>query len=231
MGARWGAFPELGQASCDPCPTALACQIALTVVISARPVRAERLKKLLERERMAIIAISGLHGTGKTTAARALVRKFKLRYVCAGSVFRQLAKERGMTLDEFSRYAERNPGIDRIIDFRTAEAAREDGVLIDARLAGWMAKQANLKILLTAPLEERVRRIARREGRGYKEVLRETMGRERSEAKRFKRFYNIDVNDRSVFDLVLNTKRWSARETARILELAVGPILKQRTFE
>ena len=104
-------------------------------------------------------------------------------------------------------------------------------MLIDARLAGWMAKQANLRILLTAPLEERVRRIARREGRRYKEVLRETMGRELSEAKRFKRFYNIDVNDRSVFDLVLNTKRWSARETARILELAVGPILKQRTFE
>lgn len=231
VGARWGAFPELGRARCGPCPTAPACRIALTVVISARPARAKRLKKLLERERMAVIAISGLHGTGKTTAARALVRKFKLRYVCAGSVFRQLARERGMTLDEFSRYAERHPGIDRMIDRRTAEAAREDGVLIDARLAGWMVKQANLKIILTAPLEERVRRIARREGRRYKEVLRETMGRERSEAKRFKRFYNIDVNDRSVFDLVLNTKRWSAQETARILELAVGPILKQRTFE
>ena len=178
---------------------------------------------------MVIVAISGLHGAGKTTAARALVRNFKLRYVCAGSVFRQLARERGMKLDEFSRYAEGRPEIDRMIDRRTAEAAREDGVLIDARLAGWMAKQANLKVLFTAPLDERVRRIARRERRKYRDVLNETRKRERSEARRFKRFYGIDVNDHSVFDLVLNTKRLSPRETARMLELAVELVTKRRS--
>ncbi len=175
---------------------------------------------------MVVIAISGLHGAGKTTAARALVRKFDLKYISAGTVFRQMAEERGMTLDEFSRYAERHPEIDRQVDRRTANAAKEGDVLIDARLAGWMAKGADVKILLTAPLELRVKRIARRERRRYEDVLAETERRERSEAKRFKRSYGIDVNDHSVFDLVLNTERWSAREMARILELAVSFVLK-----
>ena len=229
MGARWEAFPELGLANCGLSPAAPACRIAPMVVISARPARVRRSKNLLERERMVVVAISGLHGAGKTTAARALARKFKLRYVCAGTVFRQLAKERGMTLDEFSRYAERRPSIDRKIDQQTAAAAKGKNVLIDARLAGWMAKQANLKVLLTAPLEERVRRIASREGRKYKDVLNETRKRERSEARRFKQFYSIDVNDHSPFDIVLNTERFTAEEMVRILELAVEQFIRKRS--
>jgi len=177
---------------------------------------------------MVVIAISGLHGAGKTTAARALVRKFGLMYISAGTVFRQMAEERGMTLDEFSLYAERHPEIDRQVDRRTANAAKEGDVLIDARLAGWMAKGADVKILLTAPLELRVKRIARRERRRYEDVLTETKRRERSEAKRFKRFYDIDVNDHSMFDLVLNTERWSAKEMTHLLELAVELIIRRR---
>jgi cytidylate kinase len=180
---------------------------------------------------MVVIAVSGLHGAGKTTAARALVKKFGLKYISAGTVFRQVAKEKGMTLDEFSRYAERHPGIDRQIDRRTADAAKKDNVLIDARLAGWMAKSADVKILLTAPLKLRVRRIASRERRKYKDVLAETEKRERSEARRFKQFYGIDVNDHSVFDLVVNTEHWSAREMVRMLKLAVSFILKQKTLK
>jgi len=178
---------------------------------------------------MVVIAISGLHGAGKTTAARALVRKFGLKYISAGTVFRQMAKERGMTLDEFSRYAENHPKIDRRVDRRTANAARRSNVLIDARLAGWMAKGADVKILLTAPLELRVKRIAHRERRKYEDVLAETKRRERSEAKRFKRFYRIDVNDHSMFDIVLNTERWSAKEMTRVLELAVELIIRRRS--
>lgn len=169
---------------------------------------------------MVVIALSGLHGAGKTTAARALVREFGLRYVSAGTLFRQLARERGMGLEEFSRYAERHPKIDREIDRRMAAEARRGNVLIDARLAGWMAKGADVKILLTAPLETRVRRIAKRERRRYEDVLRETVRREGSEARRFKRFYGVDVNDHSIFDLVLNTERLSLRQMARVLRLA-----------
>ncbi|MEM3723203.1 MAG: AAA family ATPase, partial [Candidatus Hadarchaeales archaeon] len=169
----------------------------------------------------------GLHGAGKTTAAKHLAKKFGLEYVCAGDVFRQMAKERGLTLEEFSKVAERDPRIDLMIDKRTARMARRGNVLIDGRLAGWMAKKADLRILLTAPLEVRVKRIVGRERRRYKEVLRETRARERSEAKRFRKFYHIDVNDYSKFDLVVNTANLSAEEVAKILEAAVASIMRR----
>ncbi len=177
---------------------------------------------------MVVIAISGLHGAGKSTAARALVKKFGLKYVSAGAVFRQMARDNGMSLDKFSRYVEHRPNIDRQIDHRTAEFAKKDNVLIDARLAGWMAKGADVKILLYAPLNVRVRRIIKREGRKYRDVLKETAVRERSEAKRFKRFYDIDVNDWSVFDIVLNTEHFGPKEMVRVLELAVRAVTKQK---
>ena len=178
---------------------------------------------------MVAVAISGLHGAGKSTISKALVKKFKnLRYVCAGEIFRQLLKERGMTLNDGQRYAELHPAVDRMIDRRIADAARSDKMLLDARLAGWFAKKADIKIFLTASTKVRVMRIAQRENRRYRDVYNETLRRERSEANRFKKLYNIDINDCSFFDIVLNTERLSVPETTKILIAAVDTIMKRR---
>jgi cytidylate kinase len=171
-----------------------------------------------------VVAVSGPHGAGKTTVARFLAKKLGLRYLSAGDVFRRMAAERGVSLEEFSRYAEKNVKIDEGIDRRTVEEARRGNVLVDARLAGWLLNDADLKILLTAPLEVRVRRIAEREGRPYEEVLRETVKRERSEEKRFKKLYGIDLSDFSPFDIVLNTERISIEEMKKI-SLAVARVM------
>ncbi|MEM3453373.1 MAG: AAA family ATPase [Candidatus Hadarchaeum sp.] len=178
---------------------------------------------------MVAVAISGLHGAGKSTTAKALAKRFRsLRYLCAGDIFRELIKEKGMTLKEGQRYAERHPSIDQMIDRKIADAARGGKVLIDARLAGWMAKKADLKIFLTAPIKVRVKRIAQREGRRYRDVYDETVKREKSEAKRFKKLYNIDINDYSIFDIVVNTERLSIAETTKILAAAIEAVMKRR---
>ena len=54
------------------------------------------------------IAVSGLHGAGTTTVAQGLVEAFNLRYISAGMIFRQLAKEKGITLVELSQLAEKH---------------------------------------------------------------------------------------------------------------------------
>jgi cytidylate kinase len=137
-----------------------------------------------------------------------------------------LAREKGMTIEEFTRYVEKNPEIDFEIDKETVHAAKEGNVIIDARLSGWKARDyADLKILLTAPLETRVKRLAERDNKTYREALEETLMREKSEEERFKKIYNIDVNDYSIFDVIINTELWTLDSVVKILKTIVEEYL------
>ncbi len=173
-----------------------------------------------------VVTISGLHGVGKSSCAKLLAKNFNLRYLSSGEIFRRLAKEKGMLLEEFSRYVEENPEIDREIDEQTIQAAKEGNVVIDARLSAWKAREfADIKILLTAPLEVRVKRLSERDNKTYKESLEETLHREKSEKERFKRIYNIDIDDYSIFDIIINTELWLLNSVVKILNTVVEEYL------
>ncbi len=81
--------------------------------------------------------------------------------------------------------------------------------------------QADIKIFVTAPLEVRVNRIAQRDKNSYEDALRETTKRENSERMRYKNIYNIDIQDLSIFDIILNTDKWSIDSTINILTMAI----------
>lgn len=168
-----------------------------------------------------IVTISGLIGSGKTTLATALAKKFKLRHVSAGIIFRKMAKERRMTLAEFSKFAEGSEEIDREVDARQVQLAQRGGAVVDGRLSGWLVKNADIKIWLKASLEERAKRVAKRENKSLEAALRETKEREASEARRYKEIYGIDLSDLSIYDAILNTDIFNAEEVAKIIEAIV----------
>ena len=140
------------------------------------------------------ITLSGFHGTGKSTYARIIAKNFNLRHVSAGGLFRQIAKEKGLSISELSQLSSQTHDIDQLIDERTKEEALQRNVILDGLLAGWMAGDvADLKISLTAPDNMRFRRIARRERISYSEARHATLYRERLERRRFKRVYGINI--------------------------------------
>ena len=165
-----------------------------------------------------VVTISGLHGTGKTTYARMLAKDFGLRHISAGELFRRIAGERGISIAEFSRIASRNQEIDKIIDEQTKKGAEAGSVIIDGLLASWIAGDlANIKVHLVAPEKIRISRIARRDGIPYKEAKKITLLRERIERERFKRVYNIDIDDKSIYDLALNTGLLSLEANVEVI--------------
>ncbi len=168
-----------------------------------------------------VITVSGYHGSGRSTHATRLAETFGLRYVSSGTIFRQLARERGMGLEAMSRLTEADSEIDRKIDERAKEESKKLGVVIDATLAGWMAEDPDIRIFLLTSFEERIRRIANREGITYEEAKQETVARENSEMERFRTYYNVILEDLSIYDVVLNTELFEEDATARILKSVV----------
>jgi cytidylate kinase len=49
------------------------------------------------------------------------------------------------------------------------------------------------------------------------DACRETRLREESEARRYKKYYNIDINDLNVYDLVVDTGRFNEAGTLAIV--------------
>src|SRR5215831_14709468 len=122
-----------------------------------------------------IINLAGDHGAGKSTYAAHLATQMGLRHVSAGILFRKLAEEKGLSLEQLGQMALKDPSIDRMIDERTMSEAEKGNVVVDGQLAGWVLKEkADLRIFLMAPDEVRVERIANRDGVSLAEARRQT---------------------------------------------------------
>jgi len=168
-----------------------------------------------------IITVSGQPGSGKTSVATEIAEKYGFAIISAGEQFRKLAAERGMTLEEFGRQAEADRSIDLAIDQRQKElAAKHANALVEGRLAGWTI-DADLKIWLKTPLRVRAERIAKREDVPVHRAYDETEAREKCELLRYRSFYDIDLTDLTVYDLVIDTTKWDAGGVSNIIFRAI----------
>ena len=180
------------------------------------------------------ITVSGPPGCGATTLTEGLADALNCGYVIGGDIFRDLAEERDLSLQQLIAKAEEDDTIDRALDQRLRRIAEQWGAankafILESRLAGWLAgNRADLRIWLDAPEEIRIERLsdyevsyeierpAEREDVSLKHLDdEEEIGpllrvREVSEAGRYESYYGIDVEDQSFYDLSINTARWDA---------------------
>jgi cytidylate kinase len=169
-----------------------------------------------------LITVSGSPGSGVTTLCEGLADALDCGYASGGEVFRRIADDRGMSLRELTAEASSTAEIDRELDRRIQRIAREWGnadkaFVLESRLAGWLAgDDADLRIWLDAPEEVRVERTADRE-----ELAAEMRVREVVDESRYASRYGIDLSDHSIYDLTLNTARWSPEGTLSVVLAAV----------
>jgi cytidylate kinase len=168
------------------------------------------------------ITISGLPGSGTTTVAKLLSKELSMDVISAGEMFRAIAKEKSLQLGQFNKLAEDSDNFDRWIDVKQGEEAmKHDNIIVEGRLSGFFVPKAELKIWLKAPIEIRAQRVAGREKMAYEEALAAMEGREQSEHKRYEQYYGIDLNDLSLYDLVIDSSQWRENTIVRMILEAI----------
>lgn len=162
------------------------------------------------------ITISGSPGSGKSTAGSILAKKIQLHYFSAGEIFRKIAKENELELEELGTLAEKDWDIDRYLDSQMLETMKknEKGVF-EGRLTGYLTYMNDIpavRIYLSCPLEIRVRRVMKRENKDRKTVEREITERQKSERKRYKQIYGFDIEDTSIYHMFIDSSKKTPEE-------------------
>jgi cytidylate kinase len=83
-----------------------------------------------------------------------------------------------------------------------------------------------LKIWIKAQLPTRVKRIQKREKSvSFDEEFKRTTLREKSEALRYINYYNIDIGDLSIYDIVIDSEKWNQYQILDILRVAIDSLV------
>jgi cytidylate kinase len=166
------------------------------------------------------IAISGKSGCGNTTVSRLVSDMLGIRFI--NFTFRNLAEERGMSLEEVLVQAAKDDSWDREVDRRQVALARESGgCVLGSRLAIWMLEEADLKVYLTAAPLTRAKRIVNREGGTLESVAAFTADRDRQDRDRYLRIYAIDNDDYGFADLIIDTDILDPKQIADLIAAKV----------
>jgi CMP/dCMP kinase len=167
-----------------------------------------------------IITIGGNVGAGKTTLAAALSKALDYEELYMGGLMRELAEERGMSLEEFYSKLKAEPDLERSLDERQVKMMRErDNLVVQGRVAWFFAKGSPFQvfnIFLAVDPEIGTRRSAARPenvGREFGELFSANAERTHTELQRYHDLYGIqNFLDERHYDFVFNTTGFTEDE-------------------
>ena len=177
-----------------------------------------------------IITISGTAGSGKSTIAKNIEKVLNAERIYVGGIRREMAREKGWTLEQLNKYADDHPETDVDVDKRAAKQAQKEEakgklVIVEGRTQYHFLPES-LKIYIKVDPDEGARRVwkelqekgtSERNENEYtlKEMKVRVREREEEDARRYMKYYNIDHRDESQYDYILDTTDITAEEATK----------------
>jgi cytidylate kinase len=182
------------------------------------------------------IVISGPPAVGKTTVAKGLAEEFQLKYLSGGDVLKEIAKEHGFNSDsddwwdtedgmKFLSQREENSEFDKKLDKKLIALFGDGGMVITSYTLPWLISDG-IKIWLEGSHESSTKRMKTRDNMSTKDAYEITKKRFDKNKALYKKLYDFDFgDDKSVFDLIINTDNLTAQQVIDVTKETVRKLL------
>ncbi|EIJ65303.1 putative cytidylate kinase [Candidatus Nitrosopumilus salaria BD31] len=185
---------------------------------------------------MKSIVISGPPAVGKTTVAKGLAEEFQLQYLSGGDVLKEMAKEHGFASDgddwwdteegmNFLNQREQNSEFDKKLDEKLILLFNKGGMVITSYTLPWLIKDG-IRIWLEGSHESSSQRMQSRDNMSPNDAYEITKKRFDKNKALYKKLYDFDFgDDKSVFDLIINTDNLTAQQVIDVAKETVRKLL------
>ena len=182
------------------------------------------------------IVISGPPAVGKTTVAKGLAEEFQLQYLSGGDVLKEMASEHGFDSKgddwwdtkegmEFLTQREQNSEFDKKLDEKLSILFNQGGMVITSYTLPWLIKDG-IRIWLEGSHESSTNRMQSRDNMSSEDAYKITKERFDKNKALYKKLYNFDFGeDKSVFDLIINTDNLTAQQVIDVTTETVRKLL------
>ncbi|HEV2389325.1 MAG TPA: cytidylate kinase family protein [Nitrososphaerales archaeon] len=174
---------------------------------------------------MKAIILCGSPAVGKTTVARIIASKLKLKLIGGGDILKEIALEEGYNAvgddwwdtSEGMRFMEEragSPEFDREVDRRLLARAAKGDVVITSYTLPWLTKDG-VKVWLAGNKTSRAERMAKRDSASVEECAKVIEERDRENFALYKKLYGIRFGkDLAPFSIIVGTDGVPVAEVA-----------------
>ncbi|MFA5776927.1 MAG: cytidylate kinase family protein [Parcubacteria group bacterium] len=170
-----------------------------------------------------IVSFNGDHGSGKSTIAQMVAKKLDYPRYYMGQIFRDIAKEKNITLEELHAGITDDVTIDKLVDDYLVDLSnKEKDFIVESRTA-WYFIPKSIKVYFRVDSKKSAERVFlelqkennRNEGAeldSIKKVEESLNKRKKMDDERYLKFYGINIRDDRNYDLVIDTTNLTIQE-------------------
>ena len=168
-----------------------------------------------------VILLPGQLGAGCTETAEKLAKKLGLEIVNSQRVIREIVAQDRLSFEDLERAALSGEiDLEDTVKSVVLDHISEGNVVIEGRVAFLVLDnpKVDVKVFLWAPTDFRAKRVSKRRGVSLEEARNAIEESDEDRKSLVYRLYKKDWLDADLYDIVVNTSKWTFDEITEIVE-------------